>query len=419
MNPRWKTALPVAAAFLIVALTLVPMGDLPPARGLSFEFDTWRGLADVLANVVLFLSLGVALAMASPRSAFIVAACAVYSLSIEVIQLAVPGRYSSLSDIIFNTLGAAAGVLIVRTRARWLHGGAETATLLGTAGLAVALAITLGGGYLLQPDIRAEAILYGQWMPPHPSMTPNKGRVLDAHTGSLRLPSRRIRRSAELRRAIMAGAPINVRFVAGPPVRGLSPIFTIYDETRNEMLLIGIDGDDAVLRVRARSRNLSLDQPDYRLPKAFAGITRGDTVNAEMWRAGDQYCLSVNGAAHCQPVHSPGWTWALLVYRSHHTAAAKTIESLTWLLLIFLPAGFWLRSRSLAWIIAVTTGLAILIGPRLLWDGPVLPAEALMAAAGIGAAFLMRRTIDGDRGARRGTRGKRETAVDCPACRIG
>jgi VanZ family protein len=88
-------------------------------------------LVDVVGNVLLFVPLGFTFAAASTRPARwgrVAAAtlsAALLSLSIEVLQLAMPSRASDVDDVLFNTLGAlvgaAVGVLVFagrRSRAR-------------------------------------------------------------------------------------------------------------------------------------------------------------------------------------------------------------------------------------------------------------------------------------------------------------
>lgn len=77
-------------------------------------------LIDILLNVFLFVPLGFLLAdtflqTKKTRARHIVfmsmCICAVISLSIEGMQLAIPDRFSSFSDVLFNTAGAGFGAL--------------------------------------------------------------------------------------------------------------------------------------------------------------------------------------------------------------------------------------------------------------------------------------------------------------------
>lgn len=75
---------------------------------------------EFLANIVLFVPLGLLLTLGWPRLKpwlVVLIGCA-SSITIELVQLAIPSRYSTVSDVIANTLGTAVGcgigMLVVR-----------------------------------------------------------------------------------------------------------------------------------------------------------------------------------------------------------------------------------------------------------------------------------------------------------------
>ena len=71
--------------------------------------------AEALANVVMFLPLGLLLPLALPRAylSVLLAGAAVASLAIEVTQyLVLPDRVPALLDVVMNTAGAAAGLVL-------------------------------------------------------------------------------------------------------------------------------------------------------------------------------------------------------------------------------------------------------------------------------------------------------------------
>jgi glycopeptide antibiotics resistance protein len=74
---------------------------------------------DVLGNVLLFLPLGAALAYATGltlRRATV--AGALFSACIEMVQLVIPGRWTSVDDFMLNTCGTALGYLAWRALSR-------------------------------------------------------------------------------------------------------------------------------------------------------------------------------------------------------------------------------------------------------------------------------------------------------------
>jgi len=106
-------------------------------------------LADGLANLLLFVPLGIALATLGwpPRRAILAAGG--LSLSIELAQFVIPGRDPSLGDLLFNLAGAAVGVGLGRRAPRWLLPDSRLAGLLslgaalGAAGVFVSTDVLL------------------------------------------------------------------------------------------------------------------------------------------------------------------------------------------------------------------------------------------------------------------------------------
>ena len=73
---------------------------------------------EFLANVVLFVPFGglVALAFPGTRWVAVLAAGCLVSVGIELVQLAIPSRVATLSDVVANTAGTGAGLLLARMR---------------------------------------------------------------------------------------------------------------------------------------------------------------------------------------------------------------------------------------------------------------------------------------------------------------
>jgi len=112
-----------------VAAELVPLTASATARGISSHL-----LIDLAGNIVVFVPLGAALAVATwpPRSRpagrrrfdprwwlTVAAAGFVLSLGIEVAQFFIPTRVTDVDDVILNTLGTLAGAAVVSLAAQW------------------------------------------------------------------------------------------------------------------------------------------------------------------------------------------------------------------------------------------------------------------------------------------------------------
>jgi len=120
--PRLVLAAPSGAA--ILALTLAPRSVVAPARG-AFMALAERFAAPLVAdlgypqlesglNAVLFIPLGAALALLLGRRLWILAPLLGFGVSfaVEYAQMRIPGRVPDLQDVLWNTLGAAAGAAV-------------------------------------------------------------------------------------------------------------------------------------------------------------------------------------------------------------------------------------------------------------------------------------------------------------------
>lgn len=114
----------------VLLLTWLPAEDAGQVTGIVATIAHWFDgviafeiaypVLEFLANVAMFAPLGLLAALAWPqlRGGWIAAAGLTLSTTIELVQLTMPTRYSTVSDVIANTLGAALGWAVV---AWWRH----------------------------------------------------------------------------------------------------------------------------------------------------------------------------------------------------------------------------------------------------------------------------------------------------------
>jgi glycopeptide antibiotics resistance protein len=121
-----NTALAASLAFILV-VTLTPTHEqhqvhLRPLQDVLAVFEptlNLQRLFGVIGNVVLFAPLGAVLRARGLELGQTVARGLALSFAIELTQLAIPGRTTSVDDMLLNTLGVALGYLLA---ARWLSG---------------------------------------------------------------------------------------------------------------------------------------------------------------------------------------------------------------------------------------------------------------------------------------------------------
>ena len=379
----------VAAALLAIALA-----TLWPASGTSHQWLLCvvcgnRGTADLLLNSALFMPLGAALALRGQPRRRIVLFAALLSSAIELSQFVIPGRDPTPGDVVANTLGAALGALLVNHARAWLFPTTTRASRLCRGATSAATLICLATGLLLTPSFPPSRY-YGLRTPQLGHLDTYKGRVLDAvldgtpiAAGPLPARFRDLLQSRE-------GYEVRVRAVAGPPPDRLAPLVAIFDDRQREILLLGFHRGDLVLRERTRAADWRLDRPDMRVP-APQTVRRGDTMTVSVVARAGRY--SLNGVERGFTV---GIGWALLAYLE--TLPFSDALSAAWIGALFVPAGFWWRTRWDGVIVAIGLLGGLMLVPAL--TPLVLTPLVQWAAAGVGVALGLVLSARGDPSAR-------------------
>ena len=111
------TWLPAADAENVTGIVATLADVLVP---LGVPFDVGYTVLEFVANIALFAPLGVLLSLAWSRLPWwaVTLVGAALSCVIELVQIALPTRFSTVSDVVANTLGTLIGVLLVRVLRR-------------------------------------------------------------------------------------------------------------------------------------------------------------------------------------------------------------------------------------------------------------------------------------------------------------
>ena len=380
-----SSAFRVPSSALAVALSVLPIliatlrpagGDLAHGWSLALiEGD--EGLAEVIQNVLLFVPLGLALALGNTRALRAIAAGALLSLAVEVAQQWIPGRDPSVGDLVFNTLGTALGVLVVRSAPHWLFPAPGRAASLSLAAAALAVTVWLGTGWVLRPMLPGATALE-QWAPDlGPHMDIYSGRVLSV-TGRLGVRE-----------------PLRIVATAGAPSGRLAPILDVDDGPGPAGTLIGGDRQDLVLRNRSRSMFLTLARPDLRARGALAGVAPGDTITITAWTdgKGPGFCVALDAQRWCGLGYTVGDGWRLIFYPEHFAPAALALLNVLWIAGWGLGIGWWGGARRHPGT-GVALGLVVvglLVGFRLVGLLATPLWEVAGAVGGIGLGWLAQR----------------------------
>ncbi len=337
---RGRSAL-LASVLLIVFATLSP-GQWTETEGRPEGQD--GRIAGIFLNVALFIPLGAALCHRgrSASRAFLVGA--LLSGAIEIVQLGVPGRVTSLEDVVSNTVGTIAGWVVFRTAPVWVRPHPRVAGRLALAAASMASAVLGLTGLLLQPSFPPTRY-FGGWAHEFGHLRVYRGQVLEASLGGAAIPSGPIPYSPEIRRRLVAGETLRVRAVAGPPVAGLAPILSIHDEHQHEVLLLGPDREDLVYRFRTRAAAAGFDSPELRVPGAMRGVRTGEPLMVVVRPERNGYCVEVNRIATCGIGFTTGVGWALFLYGQGLPPWTHGSLNMLWMAGVVLPVGYWVRAR--------------------------------------------------------------------------
>ena len=367
-----RLALLVASAAAIGLFTLGPVGPSP----------TWAQgdcciLTDVVLNVLLFLPFGISLGLLGASALVSTGIGALASTGIEIAQLWIPGRMSSVHDVLSNTLGTLLGAVIVAGwvgRERWWR-------IAGPGIAALMLLASLGGGFLVRPAASSPRVWWGQWAHELGGTAQFEGRVLGFSLQGMPIPDGRIPESTRLN-ALLIGSDTNrlsAAIVSGAPVAGRAQLVGIVaDGPGGEYLGLWQEGRSLLAFVRLRLTDASLRTAWLRLDTALPE-TAGDTVvlaatstPRRVILSSDYHGRHVEGSFNL----SAALFWASLLPFEFETGTHLSVWPLLPMMLAFVGLGMGIRDWTA---LALAGVVALLAGPLL--GGTATPPGAAVATA--------------------------------------
>ncbi len=371
--PHSAFGVALALAAILIATLRPAGGELP--RGWSFALvEREGGLAEVLQNIILFGPLGVALALGNTRTLRNIAAGALLSLAVEVAQQWIPGRDPNVGDLVFNTLGTAGGVLLLRIAPRWLFAPPRRAAWLSLAAATFAATVWLSTGWLLRPILPGTGALEFR--------TPDLGGHMDIYSGRVLAVTGRLG----------VAEPLRVVAIAGAPTEHLAPLLVVDDRPGPPGSLLGADRGDLVLRNRSPSMLLGLDRPDLRARGALAGVAPGDTFTAVAWTdgKGPALCLARDDERACGLGYTMGDGWQLIFYPAHFPPTALSLLNTLWIAGWCLGLGWWGQRHPATGIALGLVAAVLLVGPGLVGVLPTPLGEIAGSVGGVAMGWLVR-----------------------------
>jgi hypothetical protein len=398
----------VAAGLIGLGLLSLTLRSTPtPNAGLVDEVCAIcgeRAVADFVVNILMFVPLGLALALggAGPRTRWIIPLS--LAVGIEIAQLGIPGRFSTLSDLTANTLGGLAGSRLPDLWRWWVRD-------IGSIGLRTVLAaglsalIVLAGAVLHRPDPVPEPD-YFHWVPHFDNLELWTGAVLEARIGDRALDTGWLPDTSSVGAALADGAPLSATLRAGEPSTGFAPILALTDPEERVTFEVGVLGRAVLVRSRRIATQARFENAATRFDDAFAETAPGDTVSLAVTSEGRSTCLAVDAGRWCVPLPAAAGVWRHFYAPDSWSRPVRAALDLLSLALLAFPAallgaGTTVRVR----VAALLVGLGGLCLSPLL--GPVSPPGSgevgtlVMALACWGWVGARARRSGGDGTARR------------------
>ena len=374
----------VASLVAIAIATLSP--ETGPAVGSHFCLICGSvGTVDAILNVILFLPLGVGLALGGARGKNALVWAFALSALIETTQLVlISGRHSTIGDVVTNTLGGALGFAIVRYHALWLRPPPRAAGNLALGWAAIWLIIQAISSYGFTLSL-PHSQYYGQIARELGNLAVFPGTVLSARIEGVPIPNTALDDSRAVERLLLASATVAASVVPGKPTPKIAPIVRVADARRREILLLAQDGDRFIFGVRTGAAVLRIRRPFFALAKVFPLGLSGDSSPRDAMTLTARYAASgVRIRAHGSstgsdldiPINaSLGWTlWLPFQWVIGGTCAERVISSI-WIAFLVIPVGYWtfhLREPSSPNRARSEPAIALLFGTALLIAGLAL-----------------------------------------------
>src|SRR3989442_8458181 len=375
----WAAA---AAATLAICIATLHSGGGSTLSGWSFYLTSCdAALAELIANLILFIPLGITLTLSGLKPMRVIAARALLSFTVEFLQQWIPGRDPSLGDIIASRKGTAFGFLLVSAAPIWLFAPPRRSAwqALGTA--IVALLVWYGAAAMVRQSF--PPLPYTVVPTPHFQHADQyKGKVVDVRAGNARL---------------------DITAIAGPaPPSSSSPLIAFIGQHDERVLVLAVDHTDLSLRYFMPAVRATLEQPDLRLRGALRGVAPGDTFTAATWHDSTDICLRVNTTQRCGLGYTIGDGWKLIYYPESWAPWGLALINTLWLAGCVTGVGFWSvwRRKEGAAIGRIAIAIAIL-GSVMVPIATGLNATTLYEFLGVvgGIVFgrwLARRLLRGD-----------------------
>lgn len=340
----------IAALIAIALATLLPEPGRAPGSHLCLVCGSFGGV-DVVLNVVLFVPLGVGLALYGLRGKHAIPTAFALSALIEIAQLFIPGRDATIGDVLTNTLGAAIGFAACRYARAWLRPSPRIAAGLIACWCAIWLTIQAASNFEFAPAI-PDAAYYGQLARFLGNRAVFRGRVLSAGADEIVIPNTAFADSRPIQRSLRNGATIAATVIPAGPTPGIAAIVRVADSEQREILLLAQSGTSLVFGIRTGAAILRIRPPLFSVPGVFpGGQVGGGVLDSGIVRVSGRYATrqvrlnsQTGSAIRDQVVHptaSLGWTGLLPFQWLIEGTRSEVVLGWIWIAVLAVPFGYW------------------------------------------------------------------------------
>ncbi|MGH7622595.1 MAG: VanZ family protein, partial [Gemmatimonadaceae bacterium] len=262
-------ALTIAGFLFIAVLTLSPQHAATKASPSFCLLCGDTSVLDAFLNVLLFVPLGMGLRLAgvSRRRSFAIGL--VTTITVELLQYWIPGRDTSLGDVITNSFGGLVGIVCADVWRVIILPSRREAVRIASGWVVVWMAVLFASGVLAHISLPATSA-WGVWAPEllHHDYFP--GKVLAATAGGLSTPTAISATSDDVRRRLSSDSVVVRASVIGGAATGpVAAIATVYDWKRSQIFMLGERNGNLIFSLRMRTADAKISTPAIRLDGVF------------------------------------------------------------------------------------------------------------------------------------------------------
>ena len=257
-----------ARVAVAASLAVIAAATLVPRSGGPWIHDFWCrechasvNAVEIIANVLLFVPLGLALSAARVSVVRAVLVVVVTTVVIETLQyFVVAGREGSIRDCVANALGGTVAFLAAPSLATLWRPSARAARRLAWIACGAYIAFAAFTMFAFATSMTRHEY-YAQLGAELGQFDRFRGDVRQASIDGAMVYSGPF--PPGLDGAVLAAAPIELAasIVTGPAPARLAPIFSIFDSESNEIALLGQRGRALVFRTRTRASDFGFPVP--------------------------------------------------------------------------------------------------------------------------------------------------------------